>query len=207
MNSKILMTGGSGLLGRELQKYIYCYAPPHVELDITKEIEYNRDEPELIIHCAGYTDVVMAEKEKEKCFKVNFFGTKNLVDRFINVPIVYISTEYIYNPVNFYTYTKYEAEKYIRTVSKNFMIIRTLFKPNPFPYEVAFTDQYTRGDYVDVIAPLIVSAIVRWDKVSPRIYDVGTERKTIFDLAKRTRAVMEGSVDDVDGEKLPKDYK
>lgn len=206
--SKILLTGGSGLLGQELQKYIDCYAPPHGDLDINKKIDYNREEPELVIHCAGYTDVVKAEIEKEKCFKVNFFGTKNIVDRFHNCPIVYISTEYVYKPVNFYTFTKYESEMYIRATCKSFMIIRTLFKPNPFPFEMAFGDQYTRGDYVDVIAPLIVSAIVRWDKVSSRIIDVGTERKTIYELAKRTRPdVKKGSVEDIKGVKLPKDYK
>jgi len=66
-------------------------------------------------------------------------------------------------------------------------------------------DQFTTGDYVDVIAPLVAKEIENWDKKSKTIY-VGTGRKTIFDLAKQTRDVTPNSVDDITDVKLPKDY-
>lgn len=207
----ILLTGGSGLLGTELRKYIDCVAPSHTELDITKLIKWNsltKEEPELVIHAAAYTDLIKAEKEKEECFKVNFFGTKNVVDRFYKIPIVYISTEYVYRPVNFYTWTKIEAEKYVRERARKFLIIRTLFKPTPFPHPMAFADQYTRGDYVDVMAPLITAAIVRWTARKSQIENVGTERKTMYELALRTRPdVKPGSVKDIKEVRLPADYE
>ena len=203
----ILLTGGSGLLGTELKKYIDCVAPSHTEMDITKVIRWN-EEPALVIHAAAYTDLIKAETNKEECFKVNFFGTKNVVDRFYKTPIVYISTEYVYKPVNFYTWTKIEAEKYVRSHARRFLIIRTLFKPTPFPHPMAFSDQYTRGDYVDVMAPLITSAIVRWNMKRSEIENVGTERKTIYDLALRTNpAVKPGSVKDIKEVRLPNDYE
>ena len=69
----ILLTGGSGLLGTELQKYLDCDIPTKEELDITKEIRWPTNYS-LIVHCAAYTDVVKAEKEPDKCYDVNFFG-------------------------------------------------------------------------------------------------------------------------------------
>lgn len=200
---KPLLTGGSGLLGQELQKYLNCYAPTHEEMDITWPIEHKNYS--LIIHSAAYTDVPKAEVEKKKCYDINVLGTLNLVRAFPNTPLVFISTEYTLNPVNFYSLTKKWAEDYIKQYHKNYLIIRTLFKPSPFPFEGAFRDQHTQGDFVDVIAPLIVTAIMAWDGISKEIH-LGTGRKTIYDLAKRTRNVYSISVDEIKDVKLPKDY-
>ena len=121
---------------------------------------------------------------------------------------MYISTEYVYNPVNWYAQTKKMAEALVVTGVNPYLIISTLFKPSPFPFEKAFIDQYTMGDYVDVIAPMIVDEIKRWDRKTNKLVDVGTGRKTIFELAKRTRPdVKPCSVDDIKGVKLPKDYE
>jgi len=93
----------------------------------------------------------------------------------------------------------------VKNLAKNYLIIRTLFKPNPWPFEYAFTDQMTQGDYIDVITPLIAKAIKDWDGESSTIY-VGTERKSMFELAKRTKPnVKPNSVDDLPL-KRPKDY-
>lgn len=90
-------------------------------------------------------------------------------------------------------------------MAKNYLIIRTLFKPNPWPFKYAFADQMTQGDYVDVIAPLIAKEIKKWDLKSKVIY-VGTGRKSMFDLAKRTKKdVKPNSVNDLPF-KRPKDY-
>ena len=68
--SKILLTGGSGLLGKELRKYLEVDAPSHKKMDITKPIQTKRHY-DLVIHAAAYTDVVKAEKERRLCFDVN----------------------------------------------------------------------------------------------------------------------------------------
>ena len=91
------------------------------------------------------------------------------------------------------------------TYKRNYLIIRTLFKPNPWPWEYAFTDQMTQGDYVDVIAPLIAKEILQWDGTSKSVF-VGTGRKSMFDLAKRTRPdVKPNSIKDLALER-PNDY-
>ena len=101
---KILLTGGSGRLGQELQKYTKCIAPSSKEMNITKQI--NRVPVDFVIHAGAYTDVVKAEVERDKCFSVNVLGTLNLVQTYWNTKFIYISSEYTNNPQNFYSWTK-----------------------------------------------------------------------------------------------------
>jgi len=192
----ILMTGGSGLLGRHLK--IKADRPSHKDLDIT-DTNWNwyKKKYDLIIHCAAYTNVQKAETDKMECFKVNVLGTLNLLNAYPETPIVYISSEYAHKPVNFYSLTKKMAEELVETHS-SYLVIRTLFKATPWPFEKAFTDQWTQGDYVDVIAPLIEKEIKDWGYKGKRFVYVGTGKKTIFDLAKRTKPdVIPNSIKDM----------
>ena len=200
---KILLTGGTGRLGRLLQKDMELFAPSHEDLDITKEL-YPMD-VDLIIHAAAYTNVARAEVEKSKCLEINTFGTFNLLKSYPQVPFVYISTEYAKHPINTYAKSKLMGEMLVKELSDNYLIIRTLFKENPFPYPQAFVDQYTQGDYIDLIEPMIVGAINAWDGKSRTVY-IGTGRKTIYELASQTRSVEPCFVDDIKEVKLPKDY-
>jgi dTDP-4-dehydrorhamnose reductase len=203
---RILLLGGSGLLGRELQKHLKYDAPSHRELDIVKPVRIKK-KYDLIINSSGYTDVVKAEKEQRKCYAVNVVGTMNLLHRFPDTPFVYISSEYAKNPVNYYSFTKYMGESIVKYYSGKYLIIRTLFKPNPFPWKKAFIDQYTQGDYVDTIAPLIVKEIKRWNKKTCKTIYVGTGRKIMYELARRSRLdVGKSSIKDIKGVKLPADY-
>jgi dTDP-4-dehydrorhamnose reductase len=205
---KILLTGGSGLLGTELKKFINVVAPTHAEMDITKPI-HHIETFDLIIHGAAYTNVIKAEKEeKDECYKANVVGTINLLEAFKDIPFVYISSEYAKKPVNYYAKTKQLAEEEVVKRADKYLIIRTLFKPTPFPFPKAFNDQYTEGDYVDIITPLIIKAIESWDKKSKKMIYVGTGRKTIFELAKRTRPdVKPMSIKEITTVTLPADYR
>ena len=203
MNYNIL-TGGSGLLGKKLQKYTTCLAPSHTELDITKP-ETLKGDPDFIIHCAAYTDVTKAETDKKGCFDVNVMGTVNLLKAYPNAIFIYISSEYANKPVNYYSETKRAGELAVEAMAKTYLIIRTLFKPNPFPYTKAFYDQYTQGDYVDVIAPLIAKEIKTF--IPNRTIYVGTGRKTMLELAQVSKPhIPATSVRLVKGVKLPNDY-
>ena len=146
---KILITGGSGQLGYDLDKLlktrddVIVYTPTTDVLDITNKSqveailkEFN---PNIIFHCAAYTAVDKAEEEKEKCYDVNVNGTKNIseVASEINAKVVYISTDYVFNgekegyytendntnPINYYGYTKYLGEEEVRKLD-NHLIVR-----------------------------------------------------------------------------------
>ena len=217
----ILLTGGQGTLGTELQKLIHCYAPKSYLFDITKE-NPNVDQFDLIVHCAAYTDLLKAEKEeKDKCYKTNVIGTRNLA--MTGVPMIYLSTEYVFNgekgdynendmldPVNFYSHTKllgeYEARHYTRCVC-----VRTLFKPNPYPHPTVTVDQYTSGEYVETIAPEIVKVIKLFKLMKnkfPEVLHIGGRRKSNFDLARQTiqpKTITVQTIKDETGLQLPKD--
>lgn len=204
-NKTILLTGGSGLLGTELQKWGKFFAPPHRSMDITAP-DSLWPETDIVVHAAAYTSVEGAEVNRNQCFDVNVKGTLNLLNHYSDVPFVFISTEYSHNPVNFYGVTKSLAEQLVMGHG-NYLIIRTLFKPKPWPYPYAFRDKFTLGDYVDVIAEKIYKEIEQWDGKSKLIY-VGTGRKSYYDLALETNLdVKPNSINDVKGVKIPRDYK
>lgn len=198
---KYLITGGSGRLGIEFKKHFKGHYPTHKEFDIT---EFTPTDWDFIIHMAGYTNVDKAEFERFQCFKTNVLGTYNLLSHFPDKPFVFISTEHV-NGKGVYFQSKLIGELLVKNLAKNYLIIRTLFKPNPWPFEYAFADQMTQGDYVDVIAPLIAKKIKQWNGKSAVVY-VGTGRKSMFELAKRTkRDVKPNSINDLPF-KRPKDY-
>ena len=217
----ILLTGGSGALGTELQKLEDFIAPSHKELDITSERSisdfFEEYSPNLIVHCAAYTDVSKAETEKKKCYDINVRGTANLAK--YGIPMVYISTEYVFdgekgnyteqdipNPRNFYALTKLLGEFEVKRTQS--LIIRTILKPKPFEHAAACTNQYTAGDYVDVIAKEIMITIDNFDFIfnysNHEILNIGTGRKSVFDLASQTREVIPITVETI-GIRLPKD--
>ncbi len=217
---KILITGGSGALGSNIQKLIPCFAPDSKELDITSEdscrVAIEKYQPDIIIHCAAWTDVAGAEKEKGKCWEVNVSGTRNLVRAAQGRRFIYISTEYVFdgekgnytetdtpNPKNFYSLTKLIGEvivgQYLRTLA-----IRTAFKKDgPWEYPKAFIDQWMSADFASERAPDIVKASLMENLTG--IIHISGERKTIYDLARKVSPdVGKISIKDVPVS-LPKD--
>lgn len=208
----ILLTGASGLLGRHLKLEADRFS--HEVMDIVdfhrptgfKEGFYEK-EYDLIVHCAAYTKVAQAETDRLACFNINVLGTLNLLQAYPKTPFVFISSEYAKNPINFYSLTKSLAEQLVTYHFAPYLIIRTLFKPYPWPYEKAFRDQFTLGDTVNIIAPLIEKAILEWDRKSKLIY-IGTGRKTMLELAQKSKPdVVPNLTTDIKAVKLPTDYK
>ena len=144
---KYFITGVTGQLWydlvRELHErweYDIC-APTSRELDITDRDAVMRTikdySPDIIIHCAAWTAVDKAEKEKEICEKVNVVGTKNIVDASLEVgaKLMYMSSDYIFdgtkeglyteedkpNPKSIYGNTKYRGEEEVKRNPKHFI--------------------------------------------------------------------------------------
>lgn len=201
----IFLTGGTGLLGTELRKISSDHGvvfddPTSQECNI---LDYNSvmgrveaTEGQTVLHCAAFTNVSAAEKDALEACELNIRGTLNVLAacRRHNKKMVFISTDYVFdgndggytetspmNPVNNYALTKGSAELAVRTY-KNSLVIRTSFCPAEFPYEKAFTDQYTSRDFVDIIAPKILEAA---KSATVGIVHIGTERKSVYELASR----------------------
>lgn len=197
---KILLTGGTGLLGKELIKIDpSIIAPTHSELDITNldnvysSLSWWR--PDIVIHCAALLDEKTIKNHPNKAIETNIIGTANIsiVCSKYKIRLVYLSTDYVYKgdkgnyneddellPFNFYAWTKLGGEASIRGV-KNHLIIRASFGPIEFPYSHAFRDRWRSKEYVDEIAPKIYEAAK-----SPLqgILNLGGERKTVYEYAK-----------------------
>lgn len=211
---KILITGGTGRLAAELKKHLLGAYVGIEHFDFTYVDEIPDENYDLVLHMGAYTNVKKAEEEKIKCFNTNVLGTFNLVQKYKNTPFIYISTEYANNPLGVYALTKKLGEEIVAT-HPNHVILRTSFKPTPFPFPYAYEDQYTQGDYVDVIAKLLADYVSGLDlsvSLPCKINYLGTGRKTLFELAKKTRPdVLPNKVQDyikeIELNIIPKDYQ
>jgi dTDP-4-dehydrorhamnose reductase len=154
---------------------------------------------DTIVNCIGHTDTYSYEKDTH--LNVNYRFVTYLI-KYCNEmgkKLVHISTDYIYTysienateedvPVhanNWYSYYKLISDAVIQLECKKHLVIRATHKPNPFIYEKAWVDQVGNFDYVNEISKLIVSLI---KKDVSGVFNVGTELKSMYDLAKTTNS-------------------
>ena len=148
---KILILGSTGMLGSECKKIFSqeheVIAPDKNELDIISwdgVIQHLQDvSPDVVLNCAGFTDVDACESEDFKVRKINVEGPRNLAQcsaRF-ECKLVHISSDYVFdgqkivpqpyfeddtaNPLSAYGKSKMESETAVRENSPNFIIVRT----------------------------------------------------------------------------------
>jgi len=148
---RILVTGKNGQLGSEIRalepmnltlKFKFTDSK---ELDIRNKKQLVRvvDEfsPDVIINCAAYTAVDLAEDEAEKADEVNHKAVKLLAEicGTKNIRLIHISTDYVFNgeksipynesdqtdPVNEYGNSKLNGENAIILSGAQAIIIRT----------------------------------------------------------------------------------
>ncbi len=219
----ILLTGGSGRLGTELQGLLPdVVAPPSDELDLTQPesiaATLEKYRPRTVVHAAAYTDVKGAETDRVRCWAVNVGGTRNLVKALGATPLIHISTDYVFygdtggytedDPVgpvrNYYALSKLVAEEVARVAPRH-LVIRTSFRPREWPYKAAFEDVYTSQDYVDVIAPEVALAVRHLDAVPFDTLHIATERKSVYELARRRKGSVEPGSKTAAGVDLPDD--
>jgi dTDP-4-dehydrorhamnose reductase len=158
---KILITGGSGLLGYFLNtrlsqeneiltvynnKASNCNGFNSVKLDIgdthnIKEV-FSAFSPGVVIHSAAYSrPEICARLTKEEVYRINVTATaeiSKLCGKYKS-SLVFTSTDLVYdgnrggmlkenaiiNPVSLYAESKFEAEKVIKNVFDNYIILRT----------------------------------------------------------------------------------
>jgi dTDP-4-dehydrorhamnose reductase len=147
---KVLVTGYSGQLGFDVVRELLTrgfkkediLTPSSKEMNLTDEESVhnvvNNFKPDVIIHCAAWTKVDLAEDEKEACLNVNGLGTKYLVEAASTVDssIIVISSDYVFdgkkdgiynvndvrNPQNVYGESKVLTENYALTYGKSFVV-------------------------------------------------------------------------------------
>lgn len=111
---KIVVLGKGGQLASEFESIMgdnlswvfLC----RQDLDITETdsvLNYFVNHPcNIIINCSSYNNVDLAENEKEKAFKVNYYGILNLLKACekIKSKLIHYSTDYVFDGKNNYPY-------------------------------------------------------------------------------------------------------
>lgn len=191
-------------------------------LDVTDELNLEKvmdeERPDVIVHAAAMTQVDECEKNTELCEKVNVYGTTQLlVDaEAFSKYIIYVSTDFVFDglnglyredddlrPVNFYGFTKMQAEAIMHTSEIPWAIVRTcLVYGNPLqgtrsnivnwvreslqegePIKVV-SDQLRTPTYVGDLAKGLVEMIKRR---STGIYHLsGKDQLTPYQMALKT---------------------
>lgn len=151
---RILITGVRGQLGLALQRTLAQHQAvgfdlPEVDItDFGATLSAVQDAaPEIVIHCAAYTDVDGCARNPDLAYRVNALGTQNvaLACRQVGAKLVHISTNEVFagdlisgyeewrplNPRNAYGRSKAAAEAHVRNLLHEYYIVRTawLFAP------------------------------------------------------------------------------
>ena len=112
-----------------------------IRADLRLKTRLIADNPQYVINCSAYTDVIGAETNGDKANEVNGNGVGYLAEvcNMIGATLIHFSTDYIFdgtkgdyyveedkaNPLNKYGMSKYEGEKEIIRFHDKYFIIRT----------------------------------------------------------------------------------
>jgi dTDP-4-dehydrorhamnose reductase len=149
----VLITGIDGLLGSALKKKLLekGYQVYDIGLDVSdaKKVlgyDFTGKKIDWIVHTAAITDMDLCEKDKRLCSKVNFEGTKNIVDlaKKIGARLLYISTVSVFSgekgnykendrpdPKNFYNQTKLQGEQAVLSYNPGLVLRINLIGVHP----------------------------------------------------------------------------
>lgn len=152
-NPSILLFGGSGQVGRAVQKMAppewNLLAPDRDECDIAdyrsllEYVEQQKSPINLIINAAAYTDVGAAETYPDEARKTNAeaVGYISRQAKLLGVPVIHISTDYVFDgtkpigqsytetdkpsPINAYGSSKRDGEIILQRALDHHIILRT----------------------------------------------------------------------------------
>lgn len=154
MKKKILVTGAAGMLGSDVLELFKVESAKNnfqatgitrKECDLTDFRSLHRLLsqicPDVVIHCAAYTNVDGCEGQKEEAFLVNAEVTKNIAEtiKSIGSRLFFISTDYVFDgeknspyteddrasPMSVYGRSKHEGEKAVLELGDEGTVIRT----------------------------------------------------------------------------------
>jgi dTDP-4-dehydrorhamnose reductase len=173
---KVLITGGLGLLGKEIARVFEGSAgirsTDREEWDVTDPAACRREiagfRPDVVVHCAAYTAVDRAESDPETARILNVEGTRNVARacRELGAVMVTFGTDYIFdgassrpyreedpaNPLSVYGKTKWAAEQALREEGGDQLLVRTqwMFGPAGKNFIPTILEKARKGDALRV---------------------------------------------------------
>lgn len=174
---KILLTGGSGQVGRLLLESAPAscriLAPPRAQLDVTRPetiVPWLAQAPDVVVNAAAYTAVDRAEKEADAAFATNRDGAAELARQCaaLNLPVIHLSTDYVFdgrkgdayvesdvpNPVSIYGRSKLEGETALREANPRHIVLRCswVFGPHGPNFVRSILERALIGERLRVVA-------------------------------------------------------
>ncbi len=147
---KIVLLGAQGQVGWEVAKLartqgLKLIAFDRNHLDVTDAIKTYQvlleQQPHIVINCTAYTAVDKAESEPELAYRVNrnAVGIMAKACAHLGIPLLHLSTDYVFNgeahlpycedeatkPLGVYGLSKWEGEEQLRALHKQHIIVRT----------------------------------------------------------------------------------
>ncbi len=203
--TKIGITGAQGKIGKEL---VSLGGIP-IDGDITNEVKIKKViekiNPDVIIHCAGLSDIDVCERDWEECYKVNVRGVSN-VNFDENRPFILLSSDHVFDgkkgkykensisryrslgKVSNYGLSKCGAESYVRTWGGKIIRLSTTFNEEKIKNILISS---CRGiptfikrsyAYVGHIAEGLMYFANNYNKMPPVLHIAGTEILSMYDF-------------------------
>lgn len=196
MKMKILLLGDKGQLGQEFVKELKTNAGIEFdsfdlrELDITNKVALvdiaKKKEYDVILNCAAFTNVDLAEEYPELAFNINYFAIRNIVEaaKINRSLLINYSTDYVFSsdnqkwhrvydcrkPLSKYGESKKHGEDMLRELYDKYLLIRTswLFGDGPTSF---------------------INQLIKWSKSTKKldlIHDQISSPTYAYDLVKAT---------------------
>lgn len=180
-NTRILLTGSSGQVGRDLHRLLKplgeIIAPSRQEFDLGRpeslRVSIREWKPDLIVNPAAYTAVDRAELETDRAFIINAQAPRIMAEEAarLDIPMVHYSTDYVFdgnksgsytennstNPLNIYGESKLKGEKAILSTLEQSIILRTswVYSPIGRNFLTTMLKLFSTRDEIRVIADQI----------------------------------------------------
>jgi nucleoside-diphosphate-sugar epimerase len=206
--SRILITGGSGRLGRACKKiFKKAQYPNREEMSLASndsiDSYFNNHKIDTVIHLAAMTGIPNCENDKEQAYDINVNGIRRLLDASKKYGIkhfIYLDTACVFPgtddetmenedslpyPKHYYGLTKYIAEEIAKTYNNPEMMVtitRTNFTSMPWEYPKAFTDRYGTYLFAQGVAKGLRD-IVKEKPQQPIIHICGDKKISMYDYA------------------------
>lgn len=143
-NNPVWITGAGGLIGNNLVQTaprLAVRALTRSDFDLLDSAavrrEFQKDQPQLVIHCAAISTIAVAQENPEFARRVNVEAAKLLAELAAEIPFIFFSTDLVFdgrngnyietdapNPLHLYGETKAAAEEIVLKNPRH-LVVRT----------------------------------------------------------------------------------